>query len=138
MDAITQVPMPANEPVHDYAPQSAERTRLLAELAALADNPIDLPHVIGGIHRMGVGERIDVVQPHRHAARLGTFTNAEHADASAAIEAAIAGRSCPTDIGISRRRWRSVAITVSGICSAEKSAGTSSGKNCAQNFSASI
>jgi 1-pyrroline-5-carboxylate dehydrogenase len=93
MDAITQVPMPANEPVHDYAPQSPERTRLLAELAALADHPIDLPHVIGGNHRMGDGERIDVTQPHRHAAKLGTLTNAEHADATAAIEAAMAAKN---------------------------------------------
>ena len=59
MDAITQVPMPANEPVHDYAPQSPERARLRAALTALADHPIDLPHVIGGTHRMGKGERID-------------------------------------------------------------------------------
>ncbi|NKE29497.1 1-pyrroline-5-carboxylate dehydrogenase, partial [Mycobacterium tuberculosis] len=53
MDAITQVPVPANEPVHDYAPKSPERTRLRTELASLADHPIDLPHVIGGRHRMG-------------------------------------------------------------------------------------
>ena len=93
MDAITQVPMPANEPVHDYAPKSPERTRLLDELAAQADHPIDLPHVIGGNHRMGDGERIDVVQPHRHAAKLGTLTNAVHADATAAIEAAMAAKN---------------------------------------------
>ena len=93
MDAITRVPTPANEPVHNYAPQSSERTRLHAELAALADHPIDLPHVIDGRHRMGDGERIDVVQPHRHAATLGTLTNAVHADAAAAIEAATAARS---------------------------------------------
>ena len=59
MDAITQVPLPANEPVHDYAPQSPERARLRAELAALADHPIDLPHVIGGRHRMGDGDPVD-------------------------------------------------------------------------------
>lgn len=93
MDAITQVPVPANEPVHDYAPKSPERTRLRTELASLADHPIDLPHVIGGRHRMGDGERIDVVQPHRHAARLGTLTNATHADAAAAVEAAMSAKS---------------------------------------------
>ncbi|MFL6084940.1 MAG: L-glutamate gamma-semialdehyde dehydrogenase [Mycobacterium sp.] len=92
MDAITDVPLPANEPIHDYAPGSGERTRLTEQLQALAEDPIDLPHVIGGTHRMGGGERVDVVQPHRHSARLGTFTNAEHADASAAIEAAIAAK----------------------------------------------
>jgi 1-pyrroline-5-carboxylate dehydrogenase len=90
MDAITDVPLPANEPVHDYAPQSPERPRLLAALDALAADPIDLPHVIGGTHRMGGGMRVDVVQPHRHSARLGTLTNAEHSDATAAIEAAMA------------------------------------------------
>ena len=93
MDAITQVPLPANEPAHDYAPQSPERARLRTELAALAEHPIDLPHVIGGRHRMGDGERVDVVQPHRHAATLGTLTNAVHADATAAIEAAMAARN---------------------------------------------
>jgi 1-pyrroline-5-carboxylate dehydrogenase len=92
-DAITRVPTPANEPVHDYAPKSPERTRLHAELTTLAAHPIDLPHVIGGTHRMGDGERIDVVQPHRHAATLGTLTNADHADAGAAIEAAMAAKN---------------------------------------------
>jgi 1-pyrroline-5-carboxylate dehydrogenase len=103
MDAITQVPMPANEPVHDYSPQSPERARLRAELAALADHPIDLPHVIGGHHRMGDGERIDVVQPHRHAAKLGTLTNAVHADATAAIEAAMAAKNAWTAMPFDER-----------------------------------
>ena len=93
MDAITQVPLPANEPAHDYAPQSPERARLRAELAGLAEHPIDLPHIVGGRHRMGDGERVDVVQPHRHAATLGTLTNAVHADATAAIEAAVAAKN---------------------------------------------
>jgi 1-pyrroline-5-carboxylate dehydrogenase len=93
MDAITRVPVPSNEPVHDYAPNSPERARLGAELAAVADHPIDLPHVIGGRRRMGDGERIDVVQPHRHAAKLGTLTNADHADAAAAIEAAAVAKN---------------------------------------------
>jgi 1-pyrroline-5-carboxylate dehydrogenase len=88
MDAITEVPVPVNEPGHDYAPGSPERDRLITELSKLSANPIDLPHVIGGVHRMGEGQRVDVVQPHRHSARLGTFTNADHADAKAAIDAA--------------------------------------------------
>jgi 1-pyrroline-5-carboxylate dehydrogenase len=93
MDAITDVPLPANEPVHDYAPGSGERTRLTKALQTVAPDPIDLPHVIGGIHRMGDGDRVDVVQPHRHSARLGTFTNANHADATAAIEAAMVAKA---------------------------------------------
>jgi 1-pyrroline-5-carboxylate dehydrogenase len=93
MDAVTDVPVPANEPVHDYAPNSPERARLRAALTGLADQQIDLPHVIGGTHRMGDGERIDVVQPHRHSQKLGTLSNATHADAAAAIEAAMAAKS---------------------------------------------
>ncbi|MGB8790416.1 MAG: L-glutamate gamma-semialdehyde dehydrogenase [Mycobacterium sp.] len=93
MDAITDVPLPANEPVHDFALNSPERGRLQVALGALADDPIDLPHVIGGAHRMGNGERIDVVQPHRHAVTLGTLTNADHADATAAVEAAMGARA---------------------------------------------
>jgi 1-pyrroline-5-carboxylate dehydrogenase len=93
MDAITDVPFPANEPVHEYAPGSGERTRLVEQLESLAKDPIDLPHVIGGSHRIGGGTRIDVVQPHRHSARLGTLTNAEHSDATAAIEAAMTAKA---------------------------------------------
>ncbi|WP_326545694.1 L-glutamate gamma-semialdehyde dehydrogenase [Mycolicibacterium sp. ND9-15] len=93
MDAITGVPLPVNEPVHDYAPGSGERTRLVAALNCVAADPVDLPHVIGGRHRMGDGERIDVVQPHRHSARLGTLTNATHADAVAAIDAAMTAKA---------------------------------------------
>jgi 1-pyrroline-5-carboxylate dehydrogenase len=92
MDAVTEVPAPANEPVFEYAPNSPERARLVTALTELADDPIDLPHVIGGTHRMGGGERIDVVQPHRHAATLGTLTNAEHSDATAAVDAAMAAK----------------------------------------------
>ncbi|MDZ4269602.1 MAG: aldehyde dehydrogenase family protein, partial [Mycobacterium sp.] len=92
MSAITQVPLPQNEPVHEYQPGSPERARLVEALASLTGDPIDLPHVIGGEHRMGAGDRVDVVQPHRHAARLGTLTNADHADAAAAVEAAMAAK----------------------------------------------
>jgi 1-pyrroline-5-carboxylate dehydrogenase len=90
--AITDVPAPVNEPVHEYAPGSPERARLITALDALVGDVIDLPHVIGGAHTMGAGERIDVVQPHRHSAVLGTLTNAGHAEAAAAVDAAVAAK----------------------------------------------
>lgn len=92
MDAISDVPLPSNEPVHEYAPGSPERHRLENMLADLAADPIELPHVIGGTHRMGAGPSVEVVQPHRHSARLGICTNADHADAAAAVEAAVAAK----------------------------------------------
>ncbi|MBY8881843.1 L-glutamate gamma-semialdehyde dehydrogenase [Actinacidiphila acidipaludis] len=90
MDAVTQVPAPVNEPVHSYAPGSPERARLEAKLKELAGNPVDLPMFIGGEERMGGGERFDVVQPHNHGARLGTYANATTQDAQDAIDAALA------------------------------------------------
>ncbi|WP_262706289.1 MULTISPECIES: L-glutamate gamma-semialdehyde dehydrogenase [Streptomyces] len=90
MDAVTQVPVPVNEPVHTYAPGTPERARLETKLKELGENPIDLPMTIGGQKRMGAGERFDVVQPHKHSARLGTYGNATRADAQDAIDAALA------------------------------------------------
>ncbi|UCM90670.1 L-glutamate gamma-semialdehyde dehydrogenase [Streptomyces marincola] len=101
MDAVTQVPVPANEPVHTYAPGSPERARLERKLKELAENPIELPMTIGGTERLGGGERFDVVQPHRHAARLGTGAHATARDARDAIDAALAAapawRALPFD-----------------------------------------
>ena len=101
MDAITAVPLPSNEPIHEYAPGSTERARLTAALRDLTSAPIDLPHVIGGKHAMGTGRRIDVVQPHR--AVLGTLTNAGHDDAAAAVDAAIAAKDAWADTPFDER-----------------------------------
>jgi 1-pyrroline-5-carboxylate dehydrogenase len=90
MDAVTQVPAPVNEPVHSYAPGSPERARLEARLKELAGAPADLPMFIGGEQRMGGGERADVVQPHNHGARLGSYANATTQDAKDAVAAALA------------------------------------------------
>ncbi|MCO5994350.1 L-glutamate gamma-semialdehyde dehydrogenase [Actinoallomurus rhizosphaericola] len=88
MDAITRVPTPANEPVHDYRPGSPERARLEARLAELSAGGAELTCTIDGRERMGGGERIPVVQPHSHREVLGTTANADHADARDALDAA--------------------------------------------------
>ncbi|TMQ88998.1 L-glutamate gamma-semialdehyde dehydrogenase [Actinomadura soli] len=90
MDAVTNVPTPANEPVRGYAPGSAERARLEAKIAELtAEAPIDLPMTIGGRRRLGAGPKVAVVQPHKHASVLGTFGTATQDDARDAIAAAL-------------------------------------------------
>ncbi|MEV4561393.1 L-glutamate gamma-semialdehyde dehydrogenase [Kitasatospora sp. NPDC049285] len=89
MDAVTTVPTPANEPVRAYAPGSPERARLMRRLDELAGQNIPLPMTIGGERRFGGGERIEVVQPHHHAAKLGMLGNATHADARLAVDAAV-------------------------------------------------
>ncbi|MCW2810747.1 MAG: Delta-pyrroline-5-carboxylate dehydrogenase [Friedmanniella sp.] len=93
MDAVTQVPAPVNEPVHDYAPGSPERARLTAKLSELVAQPTEIQQVIGGHHRHASGSVENVVQPHRHASVIGSYANAGHSDVAAAIEAA--GRAAP-------------------------------------------
>jgi 1-pyrroline-5-carboxylate dehydrogenase len=88
MDGTTRVPPPRNEPVLGYAPGSPERAELEFRLAELAAEPLELTATIGDEHRMAGGERFDVVQPHRHAAVLGTSAHATHADAQDAIRCA--------------------------------------------------
>src|SRR5829696_7542757 len=88
MDAVTRVPAPRNEPVLSYAPGSAERAALESRLTELAGDPIEQTSTIGGRQRMAAGEKFEVVQPHRHAAVLGTSAQSTHADAQAAIRSA--------------------------------------------------
>ncbi|MFC1405331.1 MULTISPECIES: L-glutamate gamma-semialdehyde dehydrogenase [Streptacidiphilus] len=91
MDAVTRIPAPVNEPVHSYAPGSPERARLEAELKRLGEQgPVELTMAVGGVRRLGRGEPVDVVQPHRHAAVLGTLRNATREDAQEAVDAALA------------------------------------------------
>ncbi|KRV47660.1 1-pyrroline-5-carboxylate dehydrogenase [Wenjunlia vitaminophila] len=89
MDAVFQVPVPVNEPVRGYAPGSPERHRLDVRLKELEPGVGELPMTIGGVRRLGAGKRVDVVQPHRHAAVLGTFGTALEQDAQDAVEAAL-------------------------------------------------
>src|SRR5215213_1253420 len=88
MDAVTRVPAPRNEPVLNYAPGSPERAALEARLPEVAALGLELTSTIGGTQRMASGEKFEVVQPHRHAAVLGTSAHATHADAQAAVQAA--------------------------------------------------
>jgi 1-pyrroline-5-carboxylate dehydrogenase len=88
VDAVTNVPHPANEQVLSYGPDSPERARLLEALTELQAQPIDLTMTIGGVQRMGGGGKQDVVQPHRRAHVLGTLAEATGQDAEDAVAAA--------------------------------------------------
>ncbi len=88
MDAVTHVPVPINEPILDYAPGRPERLRIEAALKELQSERAELPMVIGGVHRMGGGAPMDVVQPHRRGHVLGTLHDATADDAHSAIAAA--------------------------------------------------
>ncbi len=90
MDALTTIPAPRNEPVLNYAPGSDERRALLAELGEQQARVLELTCTIGGVQRLGGGERGQVVQPHKHAHVLGEFAHATEQDARDAVAAAAA------------------------------------------------
>jgi 1-pyrroline-5-carboxylate dehydrogenase len=88
MDAVTNVPLPVNEPVRAYAPGSQERSSLEAKIKELAGERIDLTMTIGGERRVGGGEPIDAVEPHNRHHVLGQMHEATADDVRAAVEAA--------------------------------------------------
>jgi 1-pyrroline-5-carboxylate dehydrogenase len=88
LDAVTNVPVPANEPIKGYAPGSPERAALEQKIKELAGERAELTMTIGGQQRMGGGDRMDVVQPHNHRHVLGQLADATDEDVAAAIEAA--------------------------------------------------
>jgi 1-pyrroline-5-carboxylate dehydrogenase len=88
MDAVFVVPEPHNEPVRTYAPGTAERDSLQRRLGELTADRLELSMTIDGEQRMGGGEAIEVVQPHKHKHVLGVAHNATNADAVAAVTAA--------------------------------------------------
>jgi 1-pyrroline-5-carboxylate dehydrogenase len=88
MDAHFTVPEPYNEPVRSYAPGSADRASLQRRIGELAAEGHELTMTIDGRRRMGGGEELNVVQPHRHAHVLGVTHNATNDDAAAAVAAA--------------------------------------------------
>ncbi|HEX3778321.1 MAG TPA: L-glutamate gamma-semialdehyde dehydrogenase [Pseudonocardiaceae bacterium] len=88
MDAITSTPVPANEPVRGYAPDSAERDSLQRRIAELAGEAHELTMTIGGARRMAGGDSFTVVAPHDHAHVLGVSAQATEADVADAVQAA--------------------------------------------------
>src|ERR1700712_2877687 len=101
MDATTTPPAPLNEPNLGYAPGSAERAAVEAELIRLQAGAVDLPATIGGRKKMGGGAEFQVVQPHARAEGLGVLKNSTKPDARAAVRAAAdaapAWRAMPFD-----------------------------------------
>ncbi len=87
-DAIVSVPEPVNEPVLSYAPGSAEKKSLKAALAAVENEVVEIPCVIGG-KRVHTGNLVDVTMPHRHKHVVARFHAATEEVAQQAIRAAL-------------------------------------------------
>ena len=103
MDAITNVPVPYNEPIGTFAPGTPERAGLEQGLKDLVATTHELPNVIGGKKVMATGEKIEVRSPHERSRVLGVAANSTHADATSAIAAAKAAGPMWRDLPFDER-----------------------------------
>ena len=87
IQGIPKIEMPENEPVLSYAPGSAEKRKLKAELARLAKRKIDIPCIIGG-RSVRTGKLAKCVMPHDHGHVLGTYHKAGKKEVEFAVAAA--------------------------------------------------
>ena len=87
-NAVFDVPAPRNEPVLSYAPGSAERAELKAELGRQRNAPVEIPLVIGG-KRITSGRTCEVREPHAPARSLGLCHKGDAASVQAAADAAV-------------------------------------------------
>jgi 1-pyrroline-5-carboxylate dehydrogenase len=88
MNSIAKVPEPRNEPVLSYAPGTAERRELKAELKRMAGEQIEIPVIVGG-REIRTGDTAESVMPHDHAHVLATYHQAGEAEVRQAIKAAL-------------------------------------------------
>jgi 1-pyrroline-5-carboxylate dehydrogenase len=104
VDAIADVPVPVNETVLGYAPGSKERAAIESALERMADeSPIELTATIDGMSKRAAGEAFDVTMPSDHFRILGHAANATSADATEAIDAALAAASEWAELGFEQR-----------------------------------
>lgn len=87
-NAIFLFNAPENEPVMDYAPGSKERKQIVAELARMTEEEIDIPLIIGG-KEIRTGKIGKVVMPHDHKKVLATYHQATEKEVQLAIDAAL-------------------------------------------------
>ncbi|HRF20276.1 MAG TPA: aldehyde dehydrogenase family protein, partial [Chitinophagaceae bacterium] len=84
-------PMPVNEPVLSYAPNSPEKKRLKEVLAELKSQEIDVPMYIGS-KEVRTNKKIAIHPPHETKHTLGYFHAGEEKHVHQAIEAALAAK----------------------------------------------
>ncbi len=85
------VPVAVNEPVKSYAPNSAERTELLAEYKRMYKTKVDVPMYIG-TKEVLTNDKRDLTPPHEHSHVIGTSNYGGEREVRDAIDAAMAAR----------------------------------------------
>ncbi len=90
-NAFFNVPTPKNEPVKSYAPGSAERKALKAQLAEYKNMQVDVPMIIGG-KEIRTNNTKTMHPPHNHKHVLGQYHMGDKSHVQLAIESALAAK----------------------------------------------
>lgn len=86
------LPMPVNEPILTYTPNSPERNRLKEVIAALKSTVIDVPMYIGSAE-IKTDKKIAICPPHEKKHILGYFNAGDETHVKMAIDAALQAKS---------------------------------------------
>jgi len=89
MDAMSNVPVPVNEPIHLFEPGSKWRESLEKALAEMTAVTHSMPLVINNVARPGKGVEFEVRSPQNRHHLIGKVKGANGADTKEAIEAAM-------------------------------------------------
>ncbi len=86
-----KVPKAINEPVKSYAPNSAERTELLAMYKKMYNEQVDIPFYIGN-EEIKTGKTVSIHPPHDIKHTVGKYHTAEKEHIDLAIKTALEAR----------------------------------------------
>lgn len=91
MTGFFKLPHPINETVNDYAPGSAERSKLKAALASARSRVEDIPMYINGAE-IRTGNTSEIFPPHDLGHKIGFYHNGDRSHVMQAIDAALAAK----------------------------------------------
>ena len=83
-----KVPVPVNEPIKDYAPNSIEKKSLVAKINELSSMTVEIPIIIDG-KEIKTGDTGNCVKPYDHAHVLGIYHKAGENEVKMAIESSL-------------------------------------------------
>jgi 1-pyrroline-5-carboxylate dehydrogenase len=90
-NSIYQIPEITNEPILDYAPGSAERSKVLSTIKEFKKNELEVPMVING-QEVFTGEKVRMSPPHEIGHTLGYFHKGKAEHVNQAISAALGAK----------------------------------------------
>ena len=83
-----RVPIPHNEPIYSYAPDTRDRDKIVEAIAALKKKPRDIPMIING-EEIRTNEKIEIRSPHNHSLLLGNYYRGGKKEIQMAVEASL-------------------------------------------------